>query len=35
MYFMINDETVFDKYMKIWGKVSKIIKKINSKLIKN
>ena len=28
MYFMIKDETVFDKYMKIWGKVCKIIKKL-------
>ena len=28
MYFMINDEKKFDKYMTIWEKVSNIIKKI-------
>ena len=34
MYFMIEDEIFFDKYMKIWEKVSNIIKnKFNSELI--
>ena len=28
MHFMIKDETAFEKYMKIWGKVSKIINKL-------
>ena len=32
---MIKDEKVFDKHMKIWEKVSNIIKKINSVLIYN
>ena len=35
MYFAINDEKMFDKHMKICGKVSNIIKKINSELIYN
>ena len=36
MYFMIKDEKVFDKCMKIWGKVSHIIKNtFNSELIYN
>ena len=36
MYFMIKDEKFFDKYMKIWEKVSNIIKnKFNSELIYN
>ena len=29
MYFMIKDGNIFDKYMKIWEKVSNIIKKEN------
>ena len=32
MFFMIKEEKVFDKYMKIW-KVNNIIKKFNSELI--
>ena len=35
MYFMIKDEKYFDKYMKIWERVSNIIKKINSELVYN
>ena len=35
LYFVIKDEKIFDKCMKIWEKVSIIIKKINSKLIYN
>ena len=37
MYFMIKNEKIFDKYMKIWEKVSNIIKKIivNLYIIKN
>ena len=30
MYFVIKDENIFDKYMKIWENVNNIIKKINS-----
>ena len=34
MYFMIKDEKFFDEYMKIWEKVSKIMKnKFNSEFI--
>ena len=33
VYFMIEDEKKFDKLMRIWEKVSKIIKKMNSALI--
>ena len=33
MYCTIKDETIFDKYMTIWGKVSNIIEKINNELI--
>ena len=32
---MIKDETAFEKYMKIWGKVSKIINKLIVNLQKN
>ena len=35
MYFMIKDEKIFDKYMKILEKVSKIRKKSYSELIYN
>ena len=36
MYFMIKDENIFDKYMKIWEKICNIIKtKFNSKLMYN
>ena len=35
MYFMIKDEKHFDKYMKIWEKVSNIIKKIYPEFICN
>ena len=36
MYFLIKDEKTFDKYNKIWEKVSNIIQnKINSELIYN
>ena len=35
IYFVIKDYNIFDKYMKIWGKVSNVIKKINSELIYN
>ena len=30
MCFMIKEEKVFDKYIKIWGKADNIIKKINT-----
>ena len=36
MYFLIKDEKTFDKYNKIWEKVSNIIQnKFNSELIYN
>ena len=35
MFFMIKDETIFDKYMTIWEKFSNIIKTISSELIYN
>ena len=35
MYFVIKDYNFFDKYLKIWEKVSNVIKKINSELICN
>ena len=35
IYFMIKDEKVFDKNMRIWEKGSNIVKKINSELIYN
>ena len=35
IYFMIKDEKVFDKNMRIWEKSSNIVKKINSELIYN
>ena len=37
IYFMIEAEDFFDKYMKIWEKVSTIIKKVivNLHIIKN
>ena len=35
MHFMIKDEKIFDKYMKILEKVSKIRKKSYSELIYN
>ena len=36
MYFMIKDEKFFNKYMKVWEKVSNIIKDIfNSEIIYN
>ena len=37
MYFMIKDKKHFDKYMKIWEKVSNIIKKciLNLYIMKN
>ena len=35
MYFMIEDEKIFDKYMTILEKVSHIIKKLNTGLICN
>ena len=28
MYFLINEEKIFDKYSEIWGKVTNIIKKL-------
>ena len=33
MYFIIKDENILDKCMKIWEKVSNIIKKMTSELI--
>ena len=36
IYFMIKDKTFFDKYMKIWEKVTNIImNKFNIELIDN
>ena len=36
MYFMIEDEKSCDKYMKIWGKISHVLKtNFNSELISN
>ena len=36
MYLVIKDETFLDKYMKVWKKVSDIIKnKFNSELVYN
>ena len=32
---MIKDNFFFDEYIKIWGKVSNIVKKVNSDLIYN
>ena len=33
MYFIIKDENILDKCMKIWEKVSNIIKKMTSEVI--
>ena len=35
MYFMIKDKKFFDKHLKIWERVSNIIKTINSELVYN